>query len=221
MSLMGKCCCGCQCNCFPSSLYVSVPAYTNGSDISWSAFNQTVYRCCIVNQQVPPYYGGIIGSRPCVIYKLNPVLSGTCCSPVRNTYLTMAITASNYLTGSYRTSIWAIPQVYSFLNSSGTACVIPRDNYTSGTACYGLGVDEFCGPTKTYDLEGYPDTYFKSSGSLSGCNCSTTPPPYGDPRLTNWIAMPAGTNINSSQCTIATGSYTLDGITPSLTVTIT
>jgi hypothetical protein len=133
----------------------------------------------------------------------------------------MAITASNYLTGSYRTSIWAIPQVYSFLNSSGTACVIPRDNYTSGTACYGLGVDEFCGPTKTYDLEGYPDTYFKSSGSLSGCNCSTTPPPYGDPRLTNWIAMPAGTNINSSQCTIATGSYTLDGITPSLTVTIT
>lgn len=210
--------CVCCCDCYPSSLYVSVSAYNDGYGISWSSFNQTIYKCCIVNQQVGSQYSGIIGSRPCVIYKLNPVLSNS----NNGSYLNMAITTSNYgwPYKCFRTQIWIMPGVYSFLNNSSTACVIPRDNYTAQTACYGLGVDEFCGPTKTYDLEGYPDTYFKSSGNLAGCNCTSTTPPYGQHRVTNYGPLYFSTNIISARCTIATGSFALDYISPNITVTI-
>lgn len=109
--------------------------------------------------------------------------------------------------------------VYSYLNTALGPCVIPRNDYTSSTSCYGLGVDEFCG-IKAYDLEGPWDGWFKSSGNLTGCNCSPTVSPYGTHKLTNNGIDPSPTIRDTTNCGPIAGAYILDYVTPDLTVTI-
>ena len=173
MSLMnaaGCCCCITDCDCLPTSISVSVSAYSSGG-ISWSAFTAVAYKCCYTNS--------IYGSGQ--IYRLEAVPSGT-------TYFSNFGNVTNYLllminiggvgagNGSLTpcdTWIQGVTDAYSQLSSDATPhlCLVPR-TFTSVNVCDGLGTDEWCSPP--YEpWTNASDTWFKP-GNLTNCpNCTS------------------------------------------------
>ena len=167
--MMAACCCGCNtpntCACLPTSISVSVSAYSSGG-ISWSAFTAVAYKCCYTNST----YGD--GQ----IYRLEAVPSGT-------TYFSNFGNVTNYLllmislggvgagNGSLTTCdtwIQGVTDAYSQLSSDATPhlCLVPR-TFTSATACDGLGTDEWCSPP--YEpWTNSSDSWFKP-GNLTNC----------------------------------------------------
>ena len=214
-SLIIKRCC-CICDLYPTSIVINVAAWNNGGGLSFAAFTQTLYKCCIQTQEFPQYWG----LKECCVYKMNPVLCGiTTNDPPtpRPIYFVMIIKFGNPPNPTlYDQLEFNVRFGSSARNTALGLCVIPRSDYTSATACYGLGVDEFCG-IKEFDLQAFADGFFQAN-DITGCNC--TAGAYGNnPRvfLTSSILE---TYRYVGNCDQVAGTYILDYITPDLTVTI-
>jgi hypothetical protein len=170
MHAAGCCCCTTDCDCLPTSISVSVSAYSAGG-ISWSAFTAVAYKCCYTNS--------IYGSGQ--IYRLEAVPSGlTYISNFGNVtnYLLLMISVGGIGAGqgsitNCDTWILGVTDAFSQLSSDPTPhlCLVPR-TFTSVNVCDGLGTDEWCSPP--YEpWTNASDSWFKP-GNLTNCPACTS-----------------------------------------------
>ena len=200
-SLIIKRCC-CICDSYPTSIVINVPAYTSGG-MSFAAFTQTLYKCCIQRQRYPQYWY----LKQCCVYKMNPVVCGmtTNMTPNLPIYFTMTIKFGNppypYFYDELTFNI-----SFGYLNENPLVLpCVPRSDSTSQTACYGLTV--FSCSNYTYDLQGYRNSFFEDINS-SSCGCLWNGSSYLETQ--RWVG----------NCGQVAGTYILDYVTPDLTVTI-
>lgn len=200
-SLIIKRCC-CICDVYPTSIVINVAAYTSGS-LSFAAFTQTLYKCCIQTQQTPQYWN----TKECCVYKMNAVVCGftTNLDYNRDVYFTMIIKLGNPPYPYYYDSL-EFNISFGFLGAGNNPVIpcVPRIDSTAQTACYGL-TSLRCN-NYTYDLQGWRDSFFENNSSSCGCSWNGS----------NYLA----TYRYVGNCGQVAGTYILDYITPDLTVTI-
>ena len=233
MSLMmaGCCCGGCNgtCECMPSSITISVPAFSstdpyNGDITSYAAQNVVLYLCCFVN-----YYTGFTN----FLYRSNGIASGTrtFASPFSGITKPMYsfFTAYNNIVGStYSSCTWTF-RAYIGVSVSfnegglyyGEDCVTYND---MSNACPTTLAERIQLSSLGDALQGIPaeyqggDVYFWSPSSHpcdEGTSSAMTAVFESDYSID-------GTNYTPvSSCTIGPNPYTISGYYGDITITIT
>jgi len=154
---MGKACCGTnhspQCDCLPSSLSISIPAWSNGG-YSYAGGTNIAYKCCWrfvnVNQYAPYNH---------TVYRFTPIIVGTTThnSCTTNVYFNYAIyidQASSSPRGFPCNATHLVSLIYSYddIYTSGcNLCRTPR-TITALTACDGVSTNLLCGPLSAFSI---------------------------------------------------------------------
>lgn len=165
MSLMGKCCC-CTgtCACMPSSITITIPAWSTTSAVgflSMPATTVTAYKCCFS-------YGG--ESR--FVYRFTSIYMGSYTDSACTPTLTIPV-YFNFFIGYniFNTSCNLEFNAGLFHSSySGTPCVFCVNTplvINATTVCDKCGTNEVCSRTNTY-MENFLSSFFANDS----CTCS-------------------------------------------------